>query len=131
MIWNNINNGLINLLDVVAQANGKNKAYELTPMQYHQINNVVTKLENSHYFDVHFVDESAILAKIDKDMINTISSKRAEKIASILIDYAKRDIRNISKCRIARQVYLIKPSDEINYENQFAYITDTNRHNQF
>lgn len=34
MILNNINNGLINLLDVVAQANGKNKAYELKPMQY-------------------------------------------------------------------------------------------------
>lgn len=131
MILNNINNGLINLLDVVAQANGKNKAYELEPLQYDQVNNVVNKLENSYYFDVHFVDESAILAKFDKEMLNTISHKRAEKIASILIDYAKRDIRNISKCRIARQVYLIKPSDEIDYENQFAYITDTNRHNQF
>lgn len=131
MILNNINNGLINLLDVIAQANGKNKVYELKPMQYNQVNNVVNELENSYYFDVHFVDESAILAKLDKDMLNTISSKRAKKIASILIDYAKRDIRNISKCRIARQVYLIKPSDEINYENQFAYITDANRHNQF
>lgn len=131
MNFNNINNGLINLLNVVAQTNGKNKAYELKPKQYHQVNDVVTKLENSYYFDVHFVDESAILAKLDKDTLNTISSKRAEKIASILIDYAKRDIRNVSSCRIARQVYLIKPSDEINYENQFAYITDANRHNQF
>lgn len=131
MILNNINNGLINLLDVVAQANGKNKAYELEPLQYDQVNDVVNELENSYYFDVHFVDESAILAKLDKGMLNTISHKRAEKIASILIDYAKRDIRNISKCRIARQVYLIKSSDEINYENQFAYITDANRYNQF
>lgn len=130
MSLNNINNGLINLLDVVAQANGKNKAYELKPMQYDQVNDVVTELENSYYFDVHFVDESAILAKLDKEMLNTISHKRAEKIANILIDYAKHDIRNISKCRIARQVYLIKSSDEINYENQFAYITDANRHNQ-
>lgn len=131
MTFNNINNGLINLLDVVAQANGKNKAYELKPTQYHQINNVINELENSYYFNVHFVDESAILAKLDKEMLNTISYKRADKIANILVDYAKRDIRNISKCRIARQVYLIKPSDEINYENQFAYITDANRHNQF
>lgn len=131
MILNNINNGLINLLDVVAQANGKNKAYELEPLQYDQVNDVVNELENSYYFDVHFVDESAILAKLDKEMLNIISHKRAEKIANILIDYAKRDIRNISKCRIARQVYLIKSSDEINYENQFAYITDANRYNQF
>lgn len=131
MLLNNIDNGLINLLDVVAQANGKNKAYELKPTQYHQVNDVVTKLENSHYFDVHFVDESAILAKLDKDMLDTISYKRAEKIANILVNYAKRNIRNISSCRIARQVYLIKPNHDINYENQFAYITDANRHNQF
>lgn len=131
MNFNNINNGLINLLNVVAQTNGKNKAYELKPTQYHQVNNIVNELENSYYFDVHFVDESAILAKLDKDMLNTISSKRAEKIANILIDYAKRNIRNVSSCRIARQVYLIKPCHDINYENQFAYITDANRHNQF